>query len=173
MKNWRFILSAILFILILSSAGCGSPGIPAGNNQSRMTFTRENWAELDTSPNKFKGAFVDIGGKVFTAPQKDKDGIYFQMWVDPKDNEYNTVVAVKDSSLDIKSGDYVNVTGIVTGKFSGKNAMGGEIAAPMILADSAIKINPKEILAPTKLKVDVNQSRDQYGLAISLTRIHN
>jgi len=161
----------VLVAVLLITVGCGGGNQTDSSTSKEKKFTNSNWAELNTDPDKFKNAVVDVTGKVFTAPEKDEDGTYFQMWADPKNNEFNTMVAVNDPGLEVVQGDYVCVTGTVKGAYTGENMVGGKITAPVIIANKAEKTDPKEILAPTKLTVDVNKSSDQHGLVILLNKI--
>ena len=46
-----------------SSAGSGSG--------SSETFTRANWATVQSDPEAYKGARVDFVGQVFVSPERD------------------------------------------------------------------------------------------------------
>lgn len=68
--------------------------------------------------------------------QRQSDEVDFQMWADPKNSDWNTIVAYADPNLRVAAADYVRVIGTVKGKFKGKNAFGAEVTAPTIIADS-------------------------------------
>ena len=55
---------------------------------------------------------------------------------DPENGERNTIVACKDTSLKLQDDDYVHISGSVSGKYEGENALGSKITAPAIVADS-------------------------------------
>lgn len=151
---------AVVFaaLIVVSGAGCGgaaksgSPqAAPTTTPQATttaspgqgMTFTRANYAELVSDPNSYKGAQVVIVGKVFDV-QQDAKGTYFQMWADPKNDNWNTLVAVADPTLQLKEGDYVRVAGAVKQNYTGKNAFGAEVSAPVIVASG---VTPTTALA--------------------------
>jgi len=168
----KFVVAALsLVIVCFIVAGCGSGSTSATSDVTQPKFTNSNWAELSTDPDKFKNAVVNVTGQVFTTPEKDEDGTYFQMWADPKNGEYNTMIAYYDPSLEITQNDFVRITGTVDSAYTGENQLGVEITAPFIIADNVEKIDAQEILAPTKLLVNVNKMYDQHGLTISLNKI--
>ena len=171
-KRWTSILIGLIFVtLILAFTGCSGSKTASTENSTKEPLTNEKWTEVNTNPDSFKGDPVDIIGKIFIAPEKDKNGTYFQMYTDPKNSEFNTIVAINDPNSNIKDGDYVHVIGKIKGKFSGENAFGAKLTAAAVNAEKVEKVDAKEILAPTKLKVDVNQSKEQHGLVITLKRI--
>jgi len=100
-------------------------------------FTRENWGELVANPEAHVGALVDIVGQVLSAPESDSDGTYWQMYADPENWEWNTVVGYGDPSFVVAENDYVHVTGTVMGEFEGENAFGARVTAVQVLALSA------------------------------------
>lgn len=169
MKRTLLFCFVLAFVAVIV-AGCGGENT-ATNQNDQKKFTKENWSELDTNPDNFKGAAVDVVGKIFLVPEKDEDGTYFQMYADPKNSEFNTIVASSDPDLKIEDGDFVHVIGSVKGSFKGKNAFGGELTAPTVIAQKVEIVNPKDVLAPTKLNVDVNKTQEQHGLAITLNNI--
>lgn len=165
----KIILGAFIMLLVFGLMGCNDK--PTSNSkEATVKFTNENWAELHTNPDKFKGSDVDVLGKVFLAPEKDADGTYFQMYADPKRLEYNTIVA-GDPNLQVSDGDFVQVTGKAKGTFKGQNAFGAEITATSIIADKVVLVDAKDVLAPATLSVDVGQEKELHGLTITLNNI--
>jgi hypothetical protein len=165
--------TAVLLIILfglMSIVGCSSSTSSAKKDNGKV-FTNENWSELNTNPDKFKGATVKVMGKIFIAPEKDSEGTYFQMYANPKDSDFNTIVSIADPDIKLKDGDFVKVTGTVKGEFSGENALGAKLTAPAINAQSVKVIDGKDVLAPTVLKIDPNQTVNQNNLAITLNSI--
>jgi len=146
-------------------------GGPASSSSGAEHFDRSNWALLQTDPNAHKGASVDIVGKVFTSPQRDARGTYWQMWSDPKNNEWNTVVGVADPNFQIAQDQYVHVTGTVKGQYQGKNLLGGDVNAVEVLASRADIASPLAAAPPALRTVQANLSQTQNGVTISLSKI--
>lgn len=92
------------------------------------------------------------------------------MWADPKNNQENILVGTK-AGLTPKDGDFVRVQGTVRGKLDGQNAFGGTVTSVSINANSVTAVNPVDVLAPTKLKVDVNKTITQNGYSITLKKV--
>jgi hypothetical protein len=91
---------------------------------------------LASDPNAHKGASVNFVGQVFTTPERDEKGVYVQVWEDPASSENNTIVAYADPHFQLAEDDYVHVVGTVKGEFKGKNALGVEVSAVTVLADT-------------------------------------
>lgn len=81
-------------------------------------FTRENYAELATSPDDFKGSSIDVVGRVFGEVSRDENGVYFQMFAIPGESEGNTIVAFL-GDLQFATDDFVHVVGEVIGDQEG------------------------------------------------------
>ena len=54
---------------------------------------------MDSDPDAHKGARVDFVGQVFVDPERDAKGTYLQVYVDPKNSDWATIVGVKDPNL--------------------------------------------------------------------------
>lgn len=122
----------------------------ARDEQSGEHFTKDNWDLLVSNPDSYRGATVEIVGKVFLTPERDGDGVYFQMWADPQNSEWNTVVAYADPSFRLKDGDYARVTGTVKGEFEGENAFGASVTVPAIVADSVSIVDATQAASPAE-----------------------
>lgn len=166
---------SIIVMLILSLSGCGSsPSTtsPSASNKesAKELMTNDKFEQLAGDPDKYKGDPVELTGKVFNDVET-KDGVTaFQMWQDPKNNKGNVVVYSKASMIP-KDDDYVKVKGTVKGKLEGKNGFGATITAVALNIESVEKINAMDILAPTKLKVDINKIATQNGFTLTLQKI--
>ena len=157
MKKVALITSAALFLFFI--AGCSS-GPTSSNSSStepsatpdpvvREPLTDAEVKKMYSSPDEYKGAFVNLSGVVFSNVEYDENGVYFQMWGDPENSNLNTVVGYPDPNFELESGQYVKLTGIVSGEFVGTNAFGGQISAAMIAADSLEISNYQDVVAPT------------------------
>jgi hypothetical protein len=144
---------------------------PTATSTSGPQFTRANWAELASNPDAYKGASVDIVGKVFIDPQRDTKGTYFQMWADPKNSEWNTVVGIGDPNSPVSNNDYVRVVGTVKGKYEGKNAFGGDVSAVAVKASSAKVVDATAAATPPIRVAQVNARQMQNGVTFVLQRV--
>jgi hypothetical protein len=133
-------------------------------------FSRENWDVLASDPDSYKGASVDIVGKVFSTVERDAEGVYFQMWADPKESELNTVVAAADTSLRLKDGDFVHVKGEVRGVFEGENSFGAELTLPSVIA-SSVKVVDATAAASRALKTLGRIQGAQYGITVTVRKV--
>ena len=177
--------------LMMASVGCGSAGETSQASQttpmsqasqasqtSQTTaeapaeqFTRENWSELVSDPEAYKGARVDIVGRLLGAPERRDDGAYWQMYVDPRNYEWNTSVRFADPSFAVAADDFVHVTGTVRGALNGENAFGEQITLVAVLADTAEVVDALAAASPASRTTAVNQSVDQHGIVIAVEKV--
>jgi len=136
-----------------------------------MVFDRTNWALLDSNPDNYKGAKVDIVGKVFVEPEKDEQGTYWQMYCDPKNSEWNTVVQYGEPNFALKQGDYVHVVGTVRGTFEGTNAFGATLKLPLISATSATIADATAAASPPIRTADVQASQSQHSIKVTVSKV--
>jgi hypothetical protein len=132
-RNIMVIVGVVILVLIVARA-LGGEG--TSKQASGRTFTKANYAELATDPASFRGASVDVEGKLLGNPEVKNDRTHFQMWADPENVEWNTVVHTDDPPSGLTRGDQVRVKGTVQGEFTGENAFGAKITAPEVKADS-------------------------------------
>ncbi|AHA30805.1 hypothetical protein [Exiguobacterium sp. MH3] len=172
------IVLAVLIGLLVLLVACSDSDTESGKGKSgtkseiksKGPLAEKDYEKMYTDPKKYKGYEVTVRGKVFSEPEKDEDGVYFQMYGDPENAEKNTMVAA-DTSLKIKSEQYVEVKGIVVDEFSGENAFGGEISAAGIRAESVKEISYIDAMAPTKKTIELNKVVDQHGLKVELQKV--
>lgn len=128
--------------------------------------------EMYSNPEKFVDRTVTLTGKVFSSPETDKDGVYFQMFHDTENHDLNTVIAYFDPAFDLQSNDYIKVTGIVKGTFEGSNVFGGSVSVPLIVADTLEKSSYAEVVSPAlKTITPIDTSITQYNYTVSLTKV--
>jgi hypothetical protein len=109
------LLAAVVTLAALLLVGCGGgSGQKQSQNQSAsqpsgadVRFTRSNYAELVSDPERHKGDRVNIVGQVFSV-ERDAKGTYIQMWADPKNSDWNTVVGYPDPALQVAGRDHDN-----------------------------------------------------------------
>jgi hypothetical protein len=130
------IIMGLIVVLLILIRGCGDGG-GGSNKASGKTFTKDNYAELATDPASFKGASVDVEGKLLNKnPEVKGSQTSFQMWADPENHDWNTIVHTDSAPSDLSGGDLVRVTGTVKGAFKGENAFGANLTAVEVQADS-------------------------------------
>lgn len=114
---------------------------------------------------------MDITGQLLGPPERDGGEIAFQMFADPENAEWNTIVYTGDTGLKLKSDDYVRVKGSVLGSLAGENAFGGSIEAPTVEAEDVTIIDAAEAIDPTQETVEVGQTLTDQGFSITLNRV--
>jgi hypothetical protein len=143
-----------------------------------LKFDNENVDLLMHSANAYKGASVSLVGQVFNIDRSD-GSLAVQMWTD--DDQDNQVIAVlPDTSMKVKSEDYLKITGTVHDLWEGTTALGAEIEVPRIVADSAAitdatAMHPAiarlptqaQMLGDVRYKVRVEFAEDQTRLYVS------
>lgn len=106
------------------SVGQGSPSDAADSDE---LFTNDNYAELFSDPDAHRGEQVDVTGQLLERLENSGDELAFQMFVDPENIEWNTVVYTGQTDLDLNTDDYVRVRGEVLGSFDGENAFSAAV----------------------------------------------
>jgi hypothetical protein len=107
---------------------------------------------------------------VFTAPERDSKGIYLQIWEDPVNSEHNTIVGYAHPTFKVAENDYVHVTGTVKGEFKGKNALGGEVSAVTVLADT-VKVVGALAAAPPAISTLGPQTQTKASITVAITKV--
>lgn len=165
----KLMAALLMGTMILGLTACGGSSESAEPKEKEY-ISEEQIPELFTSPEDFKGKYVKLTGQVFVEPEKDDDGVALQIWNDPK-NVQNNFVVYYSGDNSIKSNDYVMVDGEISGEFSGENAFGGEVSAPLIKADTVEVKSYMEIMAPTTKEITPNASQEQHDLTITVDKI--
>lgn len=174
------IILTLCFILLTVTVGACSDteksSTSSNSNNSAEEETKgklkeEDYDKLYSDPKKYKGYEVELTGQVFTEPEKDDEGTYFQMWGDPENAEKNTLIAINDPKLEIKTDSYVKIKGIVQDEFEGENGFGAEINAPMILADSVEVVDYITAVSPTTKEITINKELNQHNVVVTLQKI--
>lgn len=175
MKKKTMVVFSILLAVLLTACGdstsLSGDGNKGDNEKTKGLLKTEDIDKMYTDPDKYKGYEVELTGQIFTDPEKDDEGTYFQMWGDPENVEKNTLVAVNDPNLEVRTDQYVKIKGIVKDKFEGENGFGAEIVAPMITAESVEVIDYITAIAPTIKEIKVDQEINQHDLIVTLQKI--
>jgi hypothetical protein len=168
-------LLVVVVTLVLPAsalAGCGGAGPSSGTSgTSYPVFTRDNWGELATDPDGFKGARVDIVGSVLGEPVKKGDVTYFQMWPHPTNVDWFAVIDFEGASFTIADGDYVHVLGTVRGKTEGKIPLLAIVDAVAVRAETAEVVDESAAAPPALRTVEVGKSVEQHRLVVTLDRV--
>jgi hypothetical protein len=136
-------------------------------------FTDSNVATLYASPNFYKGALVDITGKVFLAPDRDGSRTGFQMWQAGKtDFDRNTLVYSDRHDLTTyASGDCVRVVGKNIGTLSGENAFGATLNLPAIEASDVSMADCETVVYPPIKEIASGESKFSNGITVTLDKV--
>jgi hypothetical protein len=176
------LIGAFLLVL-LSACDSSSKSSEKSTSQSTQTatpsteesssgesFSRSNWDVLQSDPNAHKGAKVDFVGRVFTTPERDKKGVYLQVWEDAKNSENNTIVAYADPQFRVAEDDYVHVVGTVKSEFKGKNAFGADVTAPVVIAET-LRVVGAMAAAPPALATLGPRTETQAGVTVLVRKV--
>lgn len=154
-------------VMVFGLVACSST--PAENDQPPMTA--EEIQKMHADPDSYKGRELTIYGKLLGTPEKDNDGIYFQMYCDPVNYAQSVVVGYGDPSLALPADCYVKVTGTVDGKFEAENMLGGTVTGARIIATSVEESNYVDAVAPTLKSTEVNQTQEQFGYSVTIQKV--
>jgi hypothetical protein len=156
---------------LLQTSSAGAAVVAAAKPR---TFTREDYAALVSNPDRYKGARVDISGKIFTPPQvaSSKRAITVQTYMDPKNSTWNTVVTYARAGLRIAQGDYIHVVGSVQGKTTSRYASGATVTGVAVTASSIKKTDAVASASlPLRVATTSNYSATQNGVTVAVTTV--
>ncbi len=128
-------------------------------------------SDIFTNTDSYKGQFVDFSGRVFTDPESSDGTLAFQMWTDPVNLEKDIVVYY-NGNLDLKTDDYVKLTGYIYGTLEGENAFGASVTAPIIVATKLEKSSYMDVVEPTLKSIEyTDKVINQQGYQIEVTKV--
>ncbi|KMY49580.1 hypothetical protein [Peribacillus loiseleuriae] len=153
-----------------NSSGSEKADAPKKEKTNSKLLTKEEFTKMLSDPKKYKGSKVDYYGRVFTEPEKDDDGTYLQVFAEDNSDK-NTIVAILDPSLDVKTDDIVHITGTIKDIFEGENLMGGKVTAPAIQADKIEVSDYATAFAPAIKTIEINKEIDQHGYLLKLDKV--
>ncbi len=163
----RFLKILVCSLLALSVTACSRNSNTAPKEKVFIKESEVN--DMYSNPDNYKDKYVTFTGQIFTDPEESNDKLALQVYIDPKNAEKNTIVIC--DKTDLKSNDYVKVTGYIVGTFEGKNAFGGTVTAPQIIAEAIEKISFADAVAPTKHLIEVNQTKNSHGVSVTLEKV--
>lgn len=143
---------------------------PAATSFSAEYLAEDEIQYIYSSPKDYIGKRVKLSGVVIGDAEKNEKGVYFQMFQNVAESTNNTIVAYY-GNLDVKSGDYVVVDGIVKDEFKGENYFGATLNAPAIEADSVEISTYQDVVSPAIKTLDVSETQDQLGYQIIVEKI--
>ena len=163
-KHLAVILAVFAAILFL--AGCGS------SEPAEKVYIEDSEIDAALSDgDSYKGKYINIVGKVFNT-DKDGDTVAMQAWYDVENAEQQFIIyADKETAGSVKEDDFIRVDGKITGTFTGENYFGGEITALMIEAESLEIGGYDDLYAPAESTKEIGETKDQYGVSVTLDRI--
>lgn len=166
------LISMLVLILLVFISGCGTSNKEVSNsNTNTKPLNNDEFKQMFSDPDKFKGRNVDFYAKIFIEPEKDDKGTYIQAYADPKNSEENTLIQIADPKLDVKNGDIIHVIGKVEKKYIGKNAFGAELTAPLMIASKIEKTDYATAFDPAIKTITVNKEINQNGYVIKLNKV--
>lgn len=160
---------------IVSEANAGGATTEVTPVEDAM-LTQDDWPDVLSSPDDFKGRTADgLVGRVFVV-ERDGSRVVLQMNTSRDLSDGNTIVAIdgNPAARRIQEQDYVRFSGEVQGGFTGTNAFGGEVTAPIVYATDLRKIDAAPaILAadPPVATKQLNVSGEQAGLTVTVKRV--
>ncbi|MES5396284.1 DUF4352 domain-containing protein [Bacillus amyloliquefaciens] len=172
----KLISLAAIGMIVFSLAACGNSETKSSDKSnekttaSAKTVKKEDLAKLYTDADKFKNYKVDLYVKVFDVDQ-DEDGTYLQGYADPEKSSKNTLIMSSNPNLKIKDDDIIHVVGKVKDKYEGKNALGGTVTAPRIVADKIEKSDYATAFAPAEKTIKLNKTENHNGYAMTLQKV--
>lgn len=172
----------VLLVASVALAGCGGGDSESATTASDTTttttttaipaeaaHTNADWATVASDPDSYKDETADLVGRVFSV-ERDADGVYMQVWMDPQNSEQNTVVGYGDTSLQVAEDNYVHVTGTVKGKLEAENAFGAKLSVPTVVADS-VEVVDATAAAPPAYTTYGPASFTQARIRMTVTKI--
>lgn len=143
------------------------------NAAKPRTFTREDFGVLVANPNSYKGARVDISGKIFAPPQiaSGNSAVMLQAYMDPKNSTWTTIVRYEHPGLRVRQGDYIHIVGTVRGEVTSKTASGVTVNGVSIVATSAKKTDATAAASPSVRVAVTSQPATQNGVTVLITEV--
>jgi hypothetical protein len=134
-------------------------------------FTKANYGILAANPDEHAGAEVDVIGQLLDNPENRGDEVAFQMWTDPANADWSTVVHTDEGSLGLRTNNYVHVRGEVLGSMKGENAFGVTVSAVEVDADTVERVEGVDAIDPTQKTLTVSKTVENEGFSITLEKI--
>ena len=167
-----FVGIILVGIVLLSMFGSKTPKVkPLYDKENNPVYiNKENISDIYSNADKYKGKFIDVCGQVFN--KKTEDGItLLQINADVDNSEDNTLIYYQGNT-DVKTDDFIKVTGYILGTSEYSNALGGNISAPMIMSTKLEKSTYLEVARPTLKEIKyTDKVIDQNGYKVEITKV--
>ena len=160
-----FGMTAAVLALMCLLASCYDPA----TDEAKGFISGSDLSAAFTDIDAYKGYDTAYYGQVFQI-ENDGTNTYFQIWQDYTNLNNNTIV-VFPGKPGVSENDYVYVEGRIIGKFEGENAFGGKVTAMKINATKVEKVSYMDLIVPTRLSVDVNDTKTQKGYSITVEKV--
>lgn len=167
----------LVWLMLFSVTACGSSSSTSTDSQDSTSplptpIAEEDIPKMYANPESYIGGAVTMTGQIFGGVEYDENAVYFQMWGDPDNSDFNTVVTCPDPELELENGQYIRIQGVVADVFEGQNMMGGTIIAPAIRADLVEVLSYKDAVHPTvATAVPATGTIEQYGYAVTVETV--
>ena len=160
----KALLIVFALVLCLGLAACGDETDTSPISDSEI-------GQLFASPDDFEGRTFEFTGRVLQV-EKDSDGLAIQAYYDIENYDKNVITYYSDASLKVAEDDFISVKGTILGEFTGENAFGGTVSAPMVEAKSVKIVDYQTAVAPAKKELTLtNQTVEQSGYSVTIDKV--
>lgn len=151
-----------------ASASASASPSPEGSGE---TFTNDNYSELYSDPDAHEGG--ERGRRRAASGEAEDTGeeLAFQMFADPENSEWNTIVYTDQTDLNLDTDDYVRVQGEVLGAFEGENAFGASLTTPAVQASDFSTVSAGQAIDPATEVREIGQTLGDQGFEVTLDKI--
>lgn len=173
-------IMAILLVaaMSLSITACGGKADSkttdtkqASQEQEKVYIQESEITDLFANPDKYKGKYVKLSGKIFNKPENDGKNIAYQTWHDISGSDKDFIFFL-DNDDSLNADDYVMVDGKITGSFTGENAFGTKMACPEIEAVNVEKLSYIDAVVPTIKEITPeNALSEQNGISLKVDKV--
>lgn len=172
MPIWLVILIVVIVLFIVIMLFGNKKIEPLYDDSGNPVYVESDKLDYVYSDTEnYLGKFVELSGQIFNEPETDSDTTILQIWADPENSQKNTIIYY-NGKLDVKTNDYVKLTGYVYELMTYKNAFGGKMSAPAIVATKIEKSNHKDVVTPTTKEVNyTDKVINQYNYKIEVTKV--
>lgn len=165
----KLLRALICATMVFTIVGCGGSD---DKKETKKEYVKESeFTSVYTTPDKYKGKYIKLTGKVFNNVE-EKDGKFaFQIFEDIDNYENSTIIFCKKDPK-IAANDYIEVDGKIMGEVEGENAFGATLTALQVEAVSVKKSDYKSIKSPTLQEVIPDGAAiTQHGITLEINKI--
>lgn len=159
MRRKSLVVLVLIFVLIVG--GC------TGGNDSKNNEPVEN-KQTEVVKPKIEKEEIKFGAKVLQiidGGMRVDASKYFE------DELYDNVVVVWPNSKDLKTDDYIMITGYEDGLFTYQSTFGVEITTYKFLAVTVELSSYQDVVSPALKTVEVNQSINQNDYIVTISKV--